>query len=86
MMACASRAGLEKQSSWLPGICTSRGGFHLPVRASEPWCVERYGIVEGLDVSDSRAKDNDTLIEEQEEEDADVTDIIGGDIQNKEEG
>ena len=67
MMACASRAGLEKQSSWLPGICTSRGGFHLPVRASEPWCVERYGIVEGLDVSDSRAKDNDTLIEEQEE-------------------
>ena len=24
MMACASRAGLEKQSSWLPGICTSR--------------------------------------------------------------
>ena len=86
MMACASRAGLEKQSSWLPGICTSRGGFHLPVRASEPWCVERYGIVEGLDVSDSRAKDNDTLIEEEEEEDADVTDIIGGDIQNKEEG
>ena len=39
-----------------------------------------------MDVSDSRAKDNDTLIEEQEEEDADVTDIIGGDIQNKEEG
>ena len=39
----------------------------------------------GLDVSDSRAKDNDTLIEEQEEEDADVTDIIGGDIENKEE-
>jgi len=39
-----------------------------------------------LDVSDSRAKDNDTLIEEEEEEDADVTDIIGGDIQNKEEG
>jgi len=26
------------------------------------------------------------LIEEQEEEDADVTDIIGGDIENKEEG
>ena len=39
-----------------------------------------------MDVSDSRAKDNDTLIEEEEEEDADVTDIIGGDIQNKEEG
>ena len=46
----------------------------------------RYGTVEGLDVSDSRAKDNDTLIEEQEEEDADVTGIIGGDVENKEEG
>jgi hypothetical protein len=31
--------------------------------------------------------DNDhTFIEEQEEEDADVTDIIGSDIENKEEG
>jgi hypothetical protein len=29
---------------------------------------------------------DDTFIEEQEEEDADVTDIIGGDIENKEEG
>jgi len=29
--------------------------------------------------------DDDTFIEEQEEEDADVTDIIGGDIENKEE-
>jgi uncharacterized protein (TIGR02300 family) len=30
--------------------------------------------------------DEDTFIEEQEEEDADVTDIIGGDIENEEEG
>ena len=30
--------------------------------------------------------DDDTFIVEQEEEDADVTDIIGGDIENKEEG
>ena len=30
--------------------------------------------------------DDDTFIEEQEEEDADVTDIIGGDIEKKEEG
>ena len=30
--------------------------------------------------------DDDTFIEEQEEEDADVTDIIGGDIENEEEG
>jgi uncharacterized protein (TIGR02300 family) len=29
---------------------------------------------------------DDTFIEEQEEEDADVTDIIGGDIENEEEG
>ena len=29
---------------------------------------------------------DDTLIEEQEEDDTDVTDIIGGDIENKEEG
>jgi uncharacterized protein (TIGR02300 family) len=29
--------------------------------------------------------DDDTFIEEQEEEDADVTDIIGGDIENEEE-
>ena len=30
--------------------------------------------------------DDDTFIEEQEEEDADVTDIIGGDIETEEEG
>jgi uncharacterized protein (TIGR02300 family) len=30
--------------------------------------------------------DDSTFIEEQEEEDADVTDIIGGDIENEEEG
>jgi hypothetical protein len=30
--------------------------------------------------------DDHTFIEEQEEKDADVTDIIGGDIENKEEG
>ena len=35
---------------------------------------------------DETIDDNDTFIEEQEEEDADVTDIIGGDIENEEEG
>ena len=35
---------------------------------------------------DESLDDDDTLIEEQEQEDADVTDIIGGDIENKEEG
>ena len=40
---------------------------------------------EEVEMDDSLDND-DTFIEEQEEEDADVTDIIGGDIENKEEG
>src|SRR6516225_767371 len=35
---------------------------------------------------DESLDDGDTFIEEQEDEDPDVTDIIGGDIENKEEG
>jgi uncharacterized protein (TIGR02300 family) len=35
---------------------------------------------------DESLDDDDTLIQEQEEDDANVTDIIGGDIENKEEG
>jgi uncharacterized protein (TIGR02300 family) len=38
------------------------------------------------EVEMDRSLDDDTFIEEQEEEDADVTDIIGGDIENEEEG
>ena len=45
------------------------------------------GIEEEEEVEMGDSLDNDdTFIEEQEEEDADVTDIIGGDIENKEEG
>src|SRR5215469_5379048 len=45
------------------------------------------GIEEQEEVEMDDSLDNDdTFIEEQEEEDADVTDIIGGDIENKEEG
>ena len=45
------------------------------------------GIEEEEEVEMDESLDNDdTIIEEQEEEDADVTDIIGGDIENKEEG
>ena len=45
------------------------------------------GIEEEEEVEMDESLDNDdTFIEEQEEEDADVTDIIGGDIENKEEG
>ena len=35
---------------------------------------------------DDEGMDDAAFIEEQEEEDADVTDIIGGDIENEEEG
>jgi len=42
--------------------------------------------VEEEEVEMDETLDDDTFIEEQEEEDADVTDIIGGDIENEEEG
>jgi len=41
--------------------------------------------VEDEDVEMDESLDDATFIEEQEEEDADVTDIIGGDIENEEE-
>ncbi len=41
--------------------------------------------VEEEEVEMDESLDDDTFIEEQEEEDADVTDIIGGDIENEEE-
>jgi uncharacterized protein (TIGR02300 family) len=49
-----------------------------PVETSEPDIEEEVEIDETLDDA--------AFIEEQEEEDADVTDIIGGDIENEEEG
>jgi transposase len=50
-------------------------------RVRERLVSQRTGII------NQKSLDNDhTFIEEQEEEDADVTDIIGGDIENKEEG
>jgi uncharacterized protein (TIGR02300 family) len=42
--------------------------------------------VEEEEVEMDESLDENTFIEEQEEEDADVTDIIGGDIENEEEG
>jgi uncharacterized protein (TIGR02300 family) len=41
---------------------------------------------EEVEIDDTLDDDDSTFIEEQEEEDADVTDIIGGDIENEEEG
>jgi uncharacterized protein (TIGR02300 family) len=48
------------------------------VETAEPDVEEEVEMDETLDDA--------SLIEEQEEEDADVTDIIGGDIENEEEG
>jgi uncharacterized protein (TIGR02300 family) len=53
-------------------------GTKAPVGTAEPDLEEEVEMDETLDDS--------TFIEEQEEEDADVTDIIGGDIENEEEG
>jgi uncharacterized protein (TIGR02300 family) len=53
-------------------------GVKGPVETTEPDIEEEVEIDEPLDDA--------TFIEEQEEEDADVTDIIGGDIENEEEG
>ena len=43
-------------------------------------------VEEEEEVEMDESLDDDTFIEEQDEEDADVTDIIGGDVENKEEG
>ena len=53
-------------------------GGKKPVETTEPDIEEDVEIDESLDDA--------ALIEEQEEEDADVTDIIGGDIEDEEEG
>ena len=53
-------------------------GSKAPVETSEPDIEEEVEMDESMDDA--------TFIEEQEEEDADVTDIIGGDIEDEEEG
>jgi uncharacterized protein (TIGR02300 family) len=52
-------------------------GSKAPVETTEPDIEEEVEMDETLDDA--------AFIEEQEEEDADVTDIIGGDIENEEE-
>jgi uncharacterized protein (TIGR02300 family) len=54
--------------------------------AKKPGPTEPTEVEEEEVETDESLDDDDTFIEEQEEEDADVTDIIGGDIENKEEG
>ena len=53
-------------------------GSKTAVETAEPDIEEEVEMDESLDDA--------AFIEEQEEEDADVTDIIGGDIENEEEG
>ena len=53
-------------------------GSKAPVETTEPDIEEEVEIDESLDDA--------AFIEEQEEEDADVTDIIGGDVEKEEEG
>ena len=48
--------------------------------------IEKEAGIEEEEVEMDESLNDDTLIEEQDEEDADVNDIIGGDIENKEEG
>ena len=58
----------------------AQGGTPKKPAATEP------GEVEEEEVEMDESLDDNTFIEEQEEEDADVTDIIGGDRENEEEG
>ena len=55
-------------------------GAKKPASTAEPEAEEEEEVEMGQNLDDS------TFIEETEEEDADVTDIIGGDIENEEEG
>ena len=54
--------------------------------AKKPAAAEPEAEAEEEEVEMDESMDDATFIEEQEEEDADVTDIIGGDIENEEEG
>jgi uncharacterized protein (TIGR02300 family) len=53
--------------------------------AKKPAATEPGAEEEEVEIEET-LDDDATFIEEQEEEDADVTDIIGGDIENEEEG
>jgi uncharacterized protein (TIGR02300 family) len=65
---------LEEADAEAQGATAKKPASTEPAEAEE----EEVEIDESLN-------DDDTFIEEQEEEDADVTDIIGGDIENEEE-
>ena len=54
--------------------------------AKKPAPSEAEAEAEEEEVEMGESLDDDTFIEEQDEEDADVTDIIGGDRENEEDG
>ena len=58
----------------------------MPRRKAPRSPASRGAGVEEEEVEIDESLDDAAFIEEQEEEDADVTDIIGGDIENEEEG
>ena len=74
---CHARAGRCR-------IRFARRGRCRGVRRQEARRGGEAEIEEEVEIDESL--DDATFIEEQEEEDADVTDIIGGDIENEEEG
>ena len=74
--SCRSRPKVETVS--LEEADAEAQGTKKPTTA-EPGAEEE-------EVEIDETLDDDTFIEEQEEEDADVTDIIGGDIEPEEEG
>jgi uncharacterized protein (TIGR02300 family) len=54
--------------------------------AKKPATADVDAGEDDVEIDEALDDDDNTFIEEQEEEDADVTDIIGGDIENEEEG
>ena len=75
---CAAPEPQEAEFVSLEEADAEAQGTKKPVGTTEADIEEEVEIDETLDDA--------TFIEEQEEEDADVTDIIGGDIENEEEG
>ena len=63
---------------------TAQGAAEKPAPAEA--VIEEEAGIDEEEVEMDKSLSDDTFIEEQEEEDADVTDIVGGDIENKEEG
>jgi uncharacterized protein (TIGR02300 family) len=66
-------------------VAEAQGSAKKPAPA-EAEIEEEAGIEEEEVEMDKSLGDDDTFIEEQEEEDANVADIIGSDIEKKEEG